>query len=237
MDLYSRFLHRFRGKKRTVLQDWRAQLSAEKAELFCSVRRKLETSYSVYSVVLDEALAMRRQGRLGVARDNAGVSADLCGRFAADLESMLDALERHAEHFVTPPAFKPLNPEGFHSESARHKAQIHNGLAFVVFSRHFGFLHKIRTLNKITSNLCAEYLGAVIAIVEGSNISPEQGWQHLRHLQYDLTTVFRESEILLKSFLVQLPGNDVRTFGENISTALSTAPAIADRRVAAFRRQ
>jgi hypothetical protein len=237
LDPLSWVLSWFRGKRRTVLQDWRVQLSREKTALFCSVRRDLETSYSVFSVVLDEALALRRQGRLSVARDHAAVSAELCGRFAADLESMLDALERHARHFANSPASTPLNLEDFRGENARQRARQHNLLSLVLFSRHFGFLHKIRTLGKMTSDLSEEYLEAVTAVVEGSSISPEQGWQRLHHLQYDLTTVFRESEILLKSFLVQLPGDDVRTFRENIYTAFSTAPAIANRRVAAFRRQ
>jgi hypothetical protein len=237
LEHLSRFLTWFWGKRRTVLQDWRAQLSREKAALFCSVRGKLETSYSVYSVVLDEALASRREGRLGVARDHAGVSAELCERFAADLEGMLDALERHARHFATVPTFEPFNVEDFRGDRARQRAKLHNRLSFVLFSRHFGFLNKIKTLNKITSDLAEEYMGAVAAIVEGSYISPEEHWQRLFHLQYDMTTVFRESEILLKSFLVQLPGDDVSIFGDNISRALLTAPVIADRRVAAFRRQ
>jgi hypothetical protein len=237
LDLQSRILSWFRRKRRTVLQDWRANLSRDKAELFISVRRELETSYSVFSVVLDEALAMRRQGRLGAARANAGISADLCGRFAADLESMLDALGRHARLFAISPAFTPLDLEEFQVEKTIQRARQHNRLSRVLFSRHFGFVHKIRTLNRMTSDLCEEYMEAVTAVVEGSNISPEHGWQRLLHLQNDLTTVFRESEILLKSFLVQLPGDGVQTFGNNISTALSTASAIADRRVAAFRRQ
>lgn len=219
------------------MQDWRAELSREKAELFCSVRRNLEKSYSIFSVVLDEALASRRQGRLGVARDHAGVSGELCGRFAADLEGMLDALERHARHFPAAPPFNPLNVEDFQGERARQRARLHNGLCLVLFSRHFGFLSKIRTLGKITSDLAGEYTEAVAAVVEGSYISPERNWNRLFELQYDLTTVFRESEIILKSFLLQLPGDDVSTFGNNISTALATAPAIANRRVAAFRRQ
>jgi hypothetical protein len=219
------------------MQDWRAPLSGEKADLFGSVRRRLETSYSVYSVVLDEAFASRRQGRLAVAWDHAEVSAELCERFAADLEGTLDVLERHGRHFASVPSFTPLNVEDFQAERARQRARLHNRLSLVVFSRHFGFLNKIKTLNRITSDLAEEYLAAVTAVVEGSLISPGQNWQRLFHLQYDMTTVFRESEILLKSFLVELPGDDVETFGNNISAALATAPAIANRRVAAFRRQ
>jgi hypothetical protein len=219
------------------MQDWRAQLPGDKAELYSSVLRRLETSYSVFSVVLDQALAMRRQGRLGVARDHILVSAELCGRFSTQLEGMLDSLGRHAQHFADSPAIAPLNLEDFLGETARYRARLHNGLALVVFSRHFGFLHKIRTLGRMTSDLYEEYLGAAVELIEGSCISPESGWQRLQHLQYDMTTVFRESEILLKSFLVQLPGNDVHVFGDIIHTGFSTAPAIANRRVAAFRRQ
>jgi hypothetical protein len=219
------------------MQDWREQLSGDKAELYSSVQRHLETSYSVFSVVLDEALAMRRQGRLVVARDQLGVSADLCGRFAAYLEGMLDSLGRHAQYFATSPAIAPLNLDDFMGETARYRARVHNGLALVVFSRHFGFLNKIRTLGRMTSDLSDEYLGAVTEVTDGGYISPERGWQQLHHLQYDLNTVFRESEILLKSFLVKLPGDDVRVFRENIFSAFATAPTIANRRVAAFRRQ
>jgi len=233
----TRILDWFRGKRRTVMQDWRAPLSGNKAELFSSVRRRLETSYSVYSVVLDEALDNRKQGRLGAARDHADVSAELCGRFAADLESTLDAVERHARHFATVPAYIPLDAEDFREERVRQRARLHNRLSLVLFSRHFGFLNKIKTLSRMTGDLAEEYFVAAAAVAEGSYISPEQSWQRLFHVQYDLTTVFRESEILLKSFLVQLPGDDVKTFGDHISLALATAPALANRRVAAFRRQ
>jgi hypothetical protein len=237
LELLGRIPAWFRIKRRTVMQDWRAPLSGEKADLFSSVRRSLETSYSVYSVVLDEALANRRQGKLGVARDHAGVSAELCERFAADLEGMLDALERHARHFASVPAFTNLDVEDFQAERAKQRARLHNRLSRVVFSRHFGFLNKIKTLNRITSDLAEDYFLAATSVVEGSYISPKREWQKLSHLQYDMTTVFRESEVLLKSFLVQLPGDDVKTFWNSISTALATAPAIANRRVAAFRRQ
>jgi len=233
--LFIRWWRRRTG--RTVRQDWFAELSTDKTELFGSVRRELEIAYSVFGVALDEALAKRKQGRIKVAREHVAVSAALCLRFAASLENMLDALERHARSFVTPPNITDLDPDFFRGTKARQAVLLHNLLSRIVFGLNNRFLHKIRTLAEIAEDLAEEYLDAVAEVVDATRVPGESGWEQLQHLQFDLTTVFRESEILLKSFLVELPGDDVSTFRTRIALALSAAPLLADRRAAAFRRQ
>jgi len=70
---------------RSVSEDWRAALPAEKDRLFEAVVAELETSYGMLSVALNEALHLRAQGALGPVSAQVGISADLFRRLAARL--------------------------------------------------------------------------------------------------------------------------------------------------------
>jgi hypothetical protein len=224
-------------EKGTVRKDWHAELSPEKTFVYDQALLEVETAHAIYSVALDEAITLQKLGRCVLAREEAGVSADLCGRFAAALEGMLGTLEDHAKQFGTLPNAAPLNPGHFVGSTARHAASLNSMLSNVLFGERSRFLHKLRTLGEITSDLAIEYRMEAVQVSEGSAISSKSGWQHLGTLQFDLTTSLREATVVFKSFLVVLPRNEVASFKKCLMESLSAAPAVADRRAAAFRRE
>ena len=52
------------GRRGTVQDDWRARLPEEKLIVFTAYVRRLDSTYDMLSVSLDEALALRQEGRL-----------------------------------------------------------------------------------------------------------------------------------------------------------------------------
>jgi hypothetical protein len=110
-------------------------------------------------------------------------------------------------------------------------------LSNVLWGERNRFLHKLRTLSEITSDLAAEYRVEAIQVSEGSGASAKSGWKQLGNLQFDLTTSLREATVVFKSFLVELPRNEVASFDKCLKESLSAAPAVANRRAAEFRRQ
>lgn len=224
-------------QKGAVRKDWHTELSPEKTSVYDNARAEVETAHAIYSVALDEAISLQKLGRFILAREEAGVSADLCGRFAAALEGMLDTLEDHAKHYGTLPNAVPLNPGHFVGDTARHAASLNSMLSNVLWGERNRFLHKLRTLSEITSDLAAEYRVEAIQVSEGSGASSRNGWKQLGNLQFDLTSSLREATVVFKSFLVVLPRNEVAEFGKSLMASLSAAPAVANRRAAEFRRQ
>ena len=73
------------------------------------------------------------------------------------------------------------------------------------------------TLQKLT----AEYNDAAQDIAAASSVTPGDSWEKLECLQYDFTTCLREAEVLVKSFLRALPGEQLAAF----ATELDAVPA------------
>src|SRR5215471_4893731 len=110
-------------RARSVSEDWRAALPAEKDRLVEAVVAELETSYGMLSVALNEALHLRAQGALGPASAQVGISAELFRRLAARLVVLLRALEEHGRHFGTLPSLPPSTPSSFRGDGAAHGPQ------------------------------------------------------------------------------------------------------------------
>jgi hypothetical protein len=237
-------------QRKTVLQDWCAKLPSEKLQVFNYFVAQTKPAHTMFSVALDDALMLRRSGKLELARDQAEVSRDLCERFAAALECLLDIVERHANHFGLLPSVESLDPMNFHGETAKRRATVNSLLSDVLFGARKRFLHKVKTLGEITSESADEY-SAMTAEVSGRRASKED-WDRLNRLQYDLTTVLGEATVMLKSFLFSLPSGQVISFGRRLATALTAMQArpkrktqrtslanspVPDRRAPAFRRE
>lgn len=221
--------------ERTVRQDWHAELSAEKSQVYMDVLGEVQSAHVIYSIALNEALALRKWGRVSLAREQVSISADLCERFAGSLENLLDGLERHAQHFGTLPTVAPLDPACFLGETAGKAAAINSLLSTVLFGQQSRFLHKVRTLGEMTSDLSAEYRVWAMAVCEGSGASAAENWEQLGTLQFDLTSSLGEATIMLKSFLLELPGKEVASLRDRLKASLSAAPAVPDRCAAARR--
>lgn len=223
--------------ERTVRQDWRAELSPEKTMVYECVLAEVRNAHVMYSVALDEALTLRKWGRLELALEQMNVSADLCGRFSAAQEGLLLAMEQHARHFGTLPAVNPLDPEFFEGETARKAARTNSLLSRVLWRQQNRFLHKLQTLGEMTCNLAAENRLWADHLASGRDPASGQAWEHLGTLQFDLTSSLGEATVILKCFFVHLPAEEVAAFGDRLKATISAAPSIANSRVAEFRKQ
>jgi hypothetical protein len=214
-------------QRRSVNQDWRSELPTEKSEVYSYALAQAEPAHMIFSIALNEALMLRRSGKHGMAGDQAGVSAELCLRFAAALECILNVVERHADNFGLLPSVKALDPLYFRGETAKRAANMNSLLSGVLFGGRKRFLHKLRTLGEMASEMAEEYCQATAEVSDGS--AKKQEWDQLGELQYDLTTSLRETDVMLKSFIVSLPPGQVIAFRDRLSTALSAMEAAPKR--------
>jgi hypothetical protein len=241
-------------RPKSVRHDWRAELTSEKSEVYDYAVDQVEPAHTIFSVALDEALMHRRSGKLAMARDYAELSSELCGRFAAVLECLLDVVERHADNFGLLPSVAPLDPVFFRGETAKRAAALNSVLSGVLFAGRKRFLHKARTLGEMACKIAEEYRVTATEVSEG--ISTKREWDCLSSLQDDLTTSLSEATVMLKSFIMSLPLGQVIAFRDRLAKALlalhatslrppqrapqrtsQAAPAVPDRRAAAFRRE
>ncbi len=142
-------------------QDWRTPLSRDKSHVYLDTVHKLETSYCMFSVNLDEALGMRRGGRLGMAYQLLGVAPALCHNLVSSLFGLLHAMQVHARHFGTTPNLAPLNPQNFQSSKNQRVARFNGLFGRVLLTSRSQFLYKISALAEMAEELGQEYESAV----------------------------------------------------------------------------
>jgi hypothetical protein len=222
---------------RIVRRDWCSELPEEKRKVFEYALGEVNPAHVIYSMSLDEAITLRKSGQFTLACEQANVSADLCDRFAAALEALLDAMERHAQYLCILPTVNPLDPDSFAGETARKAASMNSLLSRVLFQKNNRFSHKLWTLAKMVSNIKIEYHDVTSQVAHGSSVPLCEGWELLSSLQFDLTTSLREATIMLKSFLVSLPGADVEPFRDRLVVSFELASRVTDRRAVVFRRE
>ncbi|HET9401189.1 MAG TPA: hypothetical protein VFO34_09570 [Candidatus Acidoferrales bacterium] len=222
----------------SVRRDWRTRLSDDKDRAYQSGLQDFEPVHNMFGIALNEAIDLKNQGSLDMAREQVRFSIAFCQRFVGLLSILLLTLERHSRHFGTLPNVEPLDVENFRSHTAKHKARMNATLSLVLWGRHNRFIQKVRVLEELVSDQEETYCATAGRIAEGSSISPKQDWRTLDWVHYDLTTASSESKILLKSFLVAVPDREVRLFTQEIEAAPPfSQPVEPDRRAAAFRRQ
>lgn len=222
---------------RTVRQDWHTPLTDDKDFVYSFGVNTITLSFDIFGIELNEGLNSLRRGQTALATQHAEVSAELCERFVLPLAGMISALEQHARHYGTLPSVEPLNADNFRGDAARRAAALNDVLSQLLWRHHLRFLHKLRTLNEITFMVSAAYRSAAERVGEGSSISSTQDWDALECAHFDLNTAFREAMVLLKCFLVALPDQEVRFFGEQLATATSAQRLALNRRARSFRRE
>ena len=200
--------------------------------------RGLETSYAMFSVNLDEAIGLRRNGRMSKAHQALSVTPALCKRLADLLESLLRAMLAHAKHFRTTPNLSPLDPENFQQPKSRRAASFNGICSRIFLSQRSQFLHKISTLLELVENLNESFSGAAEELSDPSSVQPELEWELLDASHYDLNTCLRESIVLLKCFLLALPDEQLLEFNAALHWAAipSSSPLLAPKRHLAHRR-
>ncbi len=196
----------------SVKDDWRAWLPEAKDEVFRSYVRQLEISYNMLSVALDEALSLRQGGRLAKASQAVWVTSDLCSRFTHPLAALLWSLGEHAKHHGTVPNAAPLDPANFQGARGQRVARHSSLLCRILLSERSQFLYKLSTLGEMVEDLNQDFCAAASEIVGGESSNSDTEWQAVDEAHYDLNTCLRETIVLLKSFLMALPDDQLELF-------------------------
>ena len=213
-------------RSRTVREDWFAWIPNEMDQLFDATRQELESSNFILSITLDEALSLCKGGQFNFARDRVTVIASLFDRLAGRVGHVIGAIKDHGSHFGTLPNVSPLSPSNFRGATAQRVSFMNNLLAKVVFRERTRFFHKLYSLGEIVDDAQKEAGAILAAISQGSSQVPDQAFQLLEVLGYDLNTCMGETTILLKSFFCALPPEELETFrAKLVKLAPSRFPA------------
>ncbi len=207
----------------SVSQSWRSPLSADKSVPYLHTLRLLETSYTMFSVNLDEAIGLRRSGHLNKAYLALSLTPALCKRLAEHVQLLLRAMLSHAKHSRMAPSISPLNPENFQHSRSRRAAGFNGLCSRLVLSQRSQFLHKASTLLDLIEDLEKAFSTAASDLKDSTSLQPEREWSVLDVSHYDINTCLRESIVLLKCFLLALPTEQVPEF----TAALQKQPAFS----------
>jgi hypothetical protein len=211
----------------SVEKDWRAWLPAEQEVVFRKNVKELESNYTMLSISLNEALELRQGRRLGKSLQAVQVSSGLCLLLTEFLGGLLRALHEHAKHYGTIPNAAPLDPANFQGPRSQKSARMNSLLNHVLLSHRLQFLSKVSTLGDMVEDLCTDYRHSAADLSEGTTVDPARMWEAVDADHYDLNTCLREAIVLLKSFLVVLPADQLGVFQQTILDQLKTGPADA----------
>jgi len=223
------------SRKGSVAQDWIAPLPAEKSATYLHTLRLLETSYAIFSINLDEALGLRRSGRLDKAYLALSVAPSLCKRLAGHVQVVLRALLSHAKHFRVTPNISPLDPDNFQQGISRRAAHFNRLCSHVLLSQRSQFVHKMSTLLELIEDLGAAFATTASELNDCSSLLPDRAWELLDASHYDINTCLREAIVILKSFLHALPEEQLPEF--NAALQLQKHTAAPSTRILAPKRQ
>jgi hypothetical protein len=172
------------------------------------------------SVSLDEALELRHSGRLAKSYQAVCVAPALCTRLTEPLSALLRSLADHAKHYGTIPNAVPLDPTNFQSARGQRQARMSSIVSLVLLSQRSQFLNKISTLHEMVEDFGKEFREAAEELVEGTCLDPERQWRAVDANHFDLNTCLREAIVLLKSFLLALPDDQLEAFKNTVRTQM-----------------
>jgi len=201
---------------RSVKDDWRAWLPAAKAQVFDMQVHRLESSYVMLSVSLDEALELRHLGHPGKSLLAVGITSGLCRLLTQPLAGLLRALSEHAKHYGTIPNAAPLDPANFQGHRGQRSARMSGLLSHVLLSHRLQFLHKVSTLEDMVVDLSKDFRHAADDLAEGNTLNPGKMWADVDADHYDLNTCLREAIVVFKSFLIALPDGQLGAFQQTV---------------------
>ena len=200
----------------SVKDDWRAGLPKEKALVFHKYVHKLEASYIMLSVSLDEAIELRQLGLPGKSLQAVGITSELCKLLTEALVGLLRALSEHAKHYGTIPNAAPLDPANFQGQRGQRSARMSSLLNRVLLSHRLQFLHKVSTLEEMVDDLGKDFRNAADDLAGGICLNPKKIWAEVDTGHYDLNPCLRESIVVFKSFLIALPDGQLGAFEDTV---------------------
>ncbi|MGB8325255.1 MAG: hypothetical protein WCE52_20020 [Candidatus Acidiferrum sp.] len=211
----------------SVSHDWRTPLSPAKSRIYLDLVQRLETSYSMFSINLDEAVGMHRGGRLQNAFHILIIAPALCDRLARPLVAALRAMLSHSRHFGVTPHLAPLDPDNFQSPRCQRAARYNALLGRVLFTRKSQFLGKIEALAELSEELAVGFQNAAEELSQDNSSRPDFDWDFLDATHYDLNTCLRETVVILKSFLHALPEGQLSHFQDIFRQQFAASPSSA----------
>ena len=215
-----------------VQDDWIAPLPPEKDRIFSAALKFWDTYYGMLSVALDEAFALRRQGKLVLARQQAAVSSQLMSILVGNLVAALQEMADQSAHLPAPPAVDPLHPSFFRSDNAKETASWNTLLFHILFAERARFFHKLHSLLAVLEGILEEFLEVTAEISDGLSTRPCESWASLEVLHYDANTCLRETEVVFKSFIRVWPGRNPALFSRRITAPLPASARPSASRVA-----
>jgi hypothetical protein len=222
------------GRKRTlpsVQDDWCAWLPQQKAQAFSAYVQELETVYLMFSVALNEALELRRAKLLTKSYRAATMTPALCARLSDNLGAILRSLGEHAKHYGTIPNTAPLDSSNFHGSKEQRTARMSDLLSRVLLTQRSQFLHKIHTLGEMAGDIGKGFQLAVDNLANGGSLDSTTDWQVMDNAHYDINTCLRETTVLLKSFMLVLPEDQMGAFHKTVGSqmrAVESSPSQSD---------
>jgi hypothetical protein len=111
---------------------------------------------------------------------------------------------------------------------------MNNLLAKVLFRERTRFFHKLHSLGEINEDLQTEAREILAGIAKGASEFPDQAFQLLEVLGYDLNTCMGETTIILKSFFCALPPEELEAFRQKLVNLVPSHPPIDFGRMSSF---
>lgn len=196
----------------SVQEDWCAWLPEDKQNVFQMHVRHLESSYTMLSIVLNEALELRHSGEYLKLSQAVSVTRSLCPMLANPLANLIRCVGEHAKYYGTVPNAAPLNPSDFRGSRSQRAVRRSGLLHHVLLSRRTQFLHKLATLEEMVEDLSTEFLEAAEPLMEATSVGYSELWIMIDACHYDLNSCLREAIVLFKSFLMALPADQLDLF-------------------------
>jgi hypothetical protein len=208
-------------RRSSVQQDWSRWLPPVKAEAFEDSVRQLEILYGMFSVSLNEALELRRTGRATQSCQAVFLVPALCARLAVRVEGLLHTLGQHAKHFGIIPNTVQLDANNFRGGREQRTARMSDLLSRVLLTQRSQFLNKIDTLEEMVLGIRRQVCEVAFDLGSGASIEPSTDWNALDDAHFDLNTCLREAIVLLKSFMVVLPVEQLKAFQTSVEAQAS----------------
>lgn len=212
--------HTLPSRNSSVQEDWSSWLPPAKAATFDSCVRRLETFYGMFSVSLNEALELRRIGKLEQSCRAVFVTPILCARLARPVEGLLHALGEYAKHFGVVPNTVPLDACNFRGSREQRSARMNDLLSHVLLTQRSQFLHKVDTLEEMVLGIRMDFYEVASDLGSGVSAAPSLDWRTLDDAHFDLNTCLREAIVILKSFIVVLPDDQISRFQKSINARM-----------------
>jgi hypothetical protein len=118
------------------------------------------------------------------------------------------------------PEVLSLDAANFRGVHSRRQADWNRLLHRVLLNSRSRFFHKVSVLDDLVEMLAREFQEAATEIAEGSSVRPDAQWAALDSLHYDLNTCQQETIVVLKSFLLSLPAEQVEGFSRRLAEAV-----------------